>query len=73
MLTHEHIDHLGLVQVVADRSGADVAAIDVAIPFVENFGEDAERDDREAAEVDAAARDRRGRRRRAAQGDRELP
>ena len=44
VLTHQHIDH-------ADRSGADVAAIDVAIPFVENFGEDAERDDREAAEL----------------------
>ena len=51
VLTHQHIDHLGLAQVVADRSGADVAAIDVAVPFVENFGEDAERDDREAAEL----------------------
>ena len=45
MLTHQHIDHLGRVQTVADRAGAEVAAIDVAVSFVENFGEDAERDD----------------------------
>jgi glyoxylase-like metal-dependent hydrolase (beta-lactamase superfamily II) len=37
ILTHQHIDHLGLVSLVAQRSGADVAAIDVAVPFVENF------------------------------------
>jgi glyoxylase-like metal-dependent hydrolase (beta-lactamase superfamily II) len=49
ILTHQHIDHLGLVEIVADRSGADVAAIDVVIPFVENFGDDAELDDRFAA------------------------
>lgn len=51
ILTHQHIDHLGLVDIVARRSGADVAAIDLVVPFVENFGEDAERDDREAAEL----------------------
>jgi glyoxylase-like metal-dependent hydrolase (beta-lactamase superfamily II) len=45
VLTHQHIDHLGLVEIVAERSGAEVAAIDVVVPFVENFGEDAERDD----------------------------
>ena len=28
VLTHQHIDHLGLVEIIADRSGADVAAID---------------------------------------------
>jgi glyoxylase-like metal-dependent hydrolase (beta-lactamase superfamily II) len=51
IITHQHIDHLGLVDIVAQRSGAEVAAIDVLVPFVENFGEDAERDDREAAEL----------------------
>jgi glyoxylase-like metal-dependent hydrolase (beta-lactamase superfamily II) len=45
ILTHQHIDHLGLVDIIAARSGAEVAAIDVVIPFVENFGSDAERDD----------------------------
>jgi len=49
ILTHQHIDHLGLVEVIAGRSGADVAAIDVVAPFVENFGEDIEADDRFAA------------------------
>src|SRR3954453_6034677 len=34
ILTHQHIDHLGLVEIIADRSGADVAAIDVVVPFV---------------------------------------
>jgi glyoxylase-like metal-dependent hydrolase (beta-lactamase superfamily II) len=49
IVTHQHIDHLGLVDIVAKRSGAEVAAIDVAVPFMENFGGDAERDDEEAA------------------------
>jgi glyoxylase-like metal-dependent hydrolase (beta-lactamase superfamily II) len=49
ILTHQHIDHLGLVDIVARRSGADVAAIDAVVPFVEDFGGDAERDDQEAA------------------------
>jgi glyoxylase-like metal-dependent hydrolase (beta-lactamase superfamily II) len=49
VISHQHIDHLGLVDIVARRSGAEVAAIDVVIPFVEHFGEDAERDDQEAA------------------------
>jgi glyoxylase-like metal-dependent hydrolase (beta-lactamase superfamily II) len=51
ILTHQHIDHLGLVEIVAQHSGAEVAAIDVVVPFVENFGRDAERDDRFAAEL----------------------
>jgi glyoxylase-like metal-dependent hydrolase (beta-lactamase superfamily II) len=49
IITHQHIDHLGLVDIVAQRSGADVAALDLVAPFVENFGDDAERDDEEAA------------------------
>jgi glyoxylase-like metal-dependent hydrolase (beta-lactamase superfamily II) len=49
IISHQHIDHLGLVDIVARRSGAEVAAIDVVVPFVENFGGDAERDDEEAA------------------------
>ena len=51
IVTHQHIDHLGLVDIVAKRSGAKVAAIDLVVPFIENFGGDAERDDREAAEL----------------------
>ena len=49
VLTHQHIDHLGLVEIIATRSAAEVAAIDVVIPFVENFGDDIEQDDQFAA------------------------
>jgi glyoxylase-like metal-dependent hydrolase (beta-lactamase superfamily II) len=49
IITHQHLDHLGLADIVANRSGADVAALDRVVPFLENFGDDAERDDEEAA------------------------
>ncbi len=49
VLTHQHLDHLGLAEIVSERSGAAVAAIDVAVPFFENFADDAERDDQYAA------------------------
>jgi glyoxylase-like metal-dependent hydrolase (beta-lactamase superfamily II) len=45
ILTHQHIDHLGLVGIVAARAGADVAAIDAAVPFVENYSREAAADD----------------------------
>jgi glyoxylase-like metal-dependent hydrolase (beta-lactamase superfamily II) len=45
VITHQHIDHLGLVSSVAQRSGAEVAAIDVAVPYVENFSKEAQKDD----------------------------
>jgi glyoxylase-like metal-dependent hydrolase (beta-lactamase superfamily II) len=49
ILTHQHIDHLGLVEILAARSGADVAALGVAAERMRNFGADAERDDEFAA------------------------
>jgi glyoxylase-like metal-dependent hydrolase (beta-lactamase superfamily II) len=45
ILTHQHIDHLGLVSLVASHSGAEVATIDAAVPFVERFSEEADADD----------------------------
>ena len=51
ILTHQHIDHLGLVEIIAARSGADVAAIDVAVPLMESFGDRAEEDDSYAASL----------------------
>jgi len=51
ILTHQHIDHLGLVSLVAAHSGADVAAIDAAVPFVENFSKEAQADDDFARET----------------------
>jgi len=51
ILTHQHIDHLGLVGLVASHSGAEVAAIDAAVPFVERFDEEAQADDDFARDV----------------------
>jgi glyoxylase-like metal-dependent hydrolase (beta-lactamase superfamily II) len=51
VISHQHIDHLGLVEIVASHSGAEVAAIDVVVPFVERYGEDATRDDEYAGNL----------------------
>src|SRR4051795_9908959 len=51
LLTHQHIDHLGLVDIVASHSKAEVAAIDAAVPFVENYSAAAAEDDRFAQEL----------------------
>jgi glyoxylase-like metal-dependent hydrolase (beta-lactamase superfamily II) len=45
VITHQHTDHLGLVGVLADRSGADVVALKELAPVVEAFGEHADRND----------------------------
>ena len=41
IVTHQHIDHLGLVEIIVQHSRAEVAAIDVAVERLANFGEDA--------------------------------
>jgi len=51
VLTHQHIDHLGLVGLVAKRAGAEIAALDVAVPVVERFADEAEADDVFAGEL----------------------
>jgi glyoxylase-like metal-dependent hydrolase (beta-lactamase superfamily II) len=51
LLSHQHIDHLGLIDIVASHSGAEVAAIDAAVPFVENYAEAAAADDRFAMDL----------------------
>jgi glyoxylase-like metal-dependent hydrolase (beta-lactamase superfamily II) len=45
VVTHAHVDHLGLVDVLRRRSGAQVAASEVARPFVEGSREEIEADD----------------------------
>jgi glyoxylase-like metal-dependent hydrolase (beta-lactamase superfamily II) len=45
LITHQHIDHLGLVDVLARRSRAEVVALDLLAPLIEGFGAEAERDD----------------------------
>jgi glyoxylase-like metal-dependent hydrolase (beta-lactamase superfamily II) len=51
LITHQHIDHIGLVDIVASHSGAEVAAIDHLVPFVENYRDAAAADDAFAAET----------------------
>jgi glyoxylase-like metal-dependent hydrolase (beta-lactamase superfamily II) len=51
ILTHQHIDHLGLISLVAERSGAEVAAIDVAVPYVGDFEGAVQADDDFARDV----------------------
>ena len=45
VITHQHMDHEGLAQILARRSGAQVAALDRLAPLLERFGEVNEADD----------------------------
>ena len=51
VITHQHIDHFGLASILARRSGAEVAALDALAPYLRDFGEAAELDDRFAQEI----------------------
>jgi glyoxylase-like metal-dependent hydrolase (beta-lactamase superfamily II) len=51
VLTHQHMDHLGLIDIIAAHSGADVAAIDKVVHFVEHYSQDASKDDEFAAQI----------------------
>jgi glyoxylase-like metal-dependent hydrolase (beta-lactamase superfamily II) len=51
IVTHQHIDHIGLVEIVVEHSGAQVAAIGAAAERLANFETDAEREDQFAVEV----------------------
>jgi glyoxylase-like metal-dependent hydrolase (beta-lactamase superfamily II) len=45
VITHQHIDHLGLVDILARRSQAEICALDLLAPVIEDFASEAERDD----------------------------
>jgi glyoxylase-like metal-dependent hydrolase (beta-lactamase superfamily II) len=45
IVTHQHIDHIGLAPILARRSGAEVAALDRLAPYLAHYSEQAERDD----------------------------
>jgi glyoxylase-like metal-dependent hydrolase (beta-lactamase superfamily II) len=51
VLTHQHIDHIGLVEILVEHSGAEVAALGAAAERLAAFEEDAEREDEFAVEV----------------------
>ena len=45
VITHQHMDHLGLLEIVARRSGAEVAAFHLLEPYLRNFRDSATADD----------------------------
>jgi glyoxylase-like metal-dependent hydrolase (beta-lactamase superfamily II) len=45
VITHQHIDHFGLASILAQRSGAEVAALDRLAPYLAHFDEEAAHDD----------------------------
>jgi glyoxylase-like metal-dependent hydrolase (beta-lactamase superfamily II) len=51
VITHQHIDHLGLVEILVEHSGAEVAALGAAAERLAAFEADAEDEDKFAVEV----------------------
>src|SRR4051794_9506931 len=45
VITHQHMDHLGLAGIVARRSGADVAALEALAPWAAAYGQNMAADD----------------------------
>lgn len=45
IVSHQHIDHFGLAGILARRSGAEVAALDVLAPYLAGYGSEADADD----------------------------
>ena len=45
VVTHQHMDHLGLLEILARRSGAEVAAFHQLGPYLADFGRSATADD----------------------------
>lgn len=51
VITHQHIDHTGLAQILADRSGAEVVCLDALAPWLASFHERVEADDAFSADL----------------------
>lgn len=51
IVTHQHIDHLGLVEIVKTRSGAQLACLDRCVPWMEDFNGESSATDRWASEM----------------------
>lgn len=45
LITHQHVDHEGLAAILARRSGAEVCALDLLAPVLEDHAAHADRDD----------------------------
>jgi glyoxylase-like metal-dependent hydrolase (beta-lactamase superfamily II) len=46
VITHQHLDHIGLLEILVRRSGAEVAALDLLAPYLAAFSESMDGDDR---------------------------
>ncbi len=51
VITHQHMDHLGLLEILARRSGAEVAALDLLGPYLAEFSASAQSDDEFSTQV----------------------
>ena len=51
LITHQHLDHIGLVEILRSRSNAEVAAIEQLVPFVEGYRDAAAAEDEFATET----------------------
>jgi glyoxylase-like metal-dependent hydrolase (beta-lactamase superfamily II) len=51
VVSHQHMDHLGLVSILARRSGAEVAALEALVPWAAQYYDGMEADDQFAASV----------------------
>jgi glyoxylase-like metal-dependent hydrolase (beta-lactamase superfamily II) len=51
VVTHQHMDHLGLVSILARRAGADVAALDRLAPWMASYAQSMEADDEFSARM----------------------
>jgi glyoxylase-like metal-dependent hydrolase (beta-lactamase superfamily II) len=45
VITHQHMDHIGLLEIIARRSGAEVAALDMLGPYLADFRHNVDADD----------------------------
>ena len=46
VITHQHLDHIGLLEILVRRSGAEVAALDLLAPYLAAFSQNMDDDDR---------------------------
>ncbi len=51
VVTHQHIDHIGLVEILAKRSGAEVCALDRLAPWLADYKHEMEENDSFSAAI----------------------
>lgn len=51
VLTHQHLDHIGLAQILADRSGAEIVCLEALAPWLAGFSASMDGDDAFSARV----------------------